>query len=90
MENRLVPREDTEIKTSLVFMDRELPCTVKNLSRGGALLAIDGEGTSFFSMNDIGNEVTLIKENSPQTRVQARIIRIENCGDILLVALFFI
>jgi hypothetical protein len=90
MEKRHWHRDITEIRASLFFMDKELPCIIKNFSRGGALVAMDEDLARFFSPDDVGADVSLMTENSPNSTTQARIIRVQTSENMVLVALFFI
>lgn len=57
IERRSYPREEADMKLSLVFDNREVFVNVRNLSGGGAFVQVADENADMVKASDVGRAV---------------------------------
>jgi len=91
MERREHKRESIQGESLVLVRNRSFPCSIRNISEGGALLQIGAENADPLSQDDIGQEALLEPPGSEGNCVyKGRIIRCVHNGDQVFLALFFI
>jgi hypothetical protein len=65
-ERRKSPREESDVKVSLLFKNREVVADLRNISTGGAFLTVAEEDNDKITSADTGQSITfrLAKGNS--------------------------
>ena len=61
MERRRAPREEKDLRISVVVDQREMPANIANISRMGALVRIESAECGLSNL-DIGKSVSLVME----------------------------
>jgi len=88
VEKRRYPREETDMRLSLLLDDREVPVQLRNISRGGALVQIEKEYMDRVMPSDIGLMAKLnMQDGHSFTSPRGRILRCTETGDSKYVAL---
>ena len=91
MERRRVPRVNLSYDATMALQKKNILCSMKNLTSGGALLSVDKNYNAQISKNDVGKNVSLtLSFSSSEDRIfQGVIIRIDGLDDLRFVALQF-
>ena len=90
IERRSYPREETDMKVSLMFDNREVPVSVRNLSGGGIFVQIMNGSAGMVSPSDVGRTVRLSMQGAfCLASSRATIVRCVDEADSKFVALAF-
>jgi hypothetical protein len=91
MERREHPREALHQNSVLSIKNRTIPCAVRNISAGGALIEVMPPDSAHLSQDDVGQEAVFeMTGESGGTSHKGRVIRYIHNGDHAYLALFFL
>jgi hypothetical protein len=89
-EKRRYPREETDIKLSLILEHREVAVNVRNISKGGAFVQVKAEDMNGIMLSDVGRIARLRTEDDHTfTSPRGTILRCVEEGGTKYVALAF-
>lgn len=91
MERRGHPRESLQQDSTLSIKNRTMPCSVRNISAGGALIEVVPPDAAHLSQDDVGQEAVFeMTGESGSTSYTGRVIRFIHNGENAYLALFFL